>query len=80
MATRKTYRSLLITGFSAAMLMSTACSEANKKHQTIKQEQYQRWNMAKLGVQFQLAQQQYAVGDYDKCKATLAEAMSDIAA
>jgi len=76
MATRNLYRSLLITGVSAAVLMTTACSDMNKKHQTIKQEQYQRWNMAKLGVQFQLAQQQYAVGDYDKCKATLAEAMS----
>ena len=74
MATNNLYRSLLITGFSAAVLLTSACSDINKKHQTIKQEQYQRWHMAKLGVQFQLAQQQYAVGDYDKCKATLAEA------
>jgi tetratricopeptide (TPR) repeat protein len=76
MATSKVYRSLMIAGISAAALFTGACSEAGKKHQALKEEMRDRWTATTMGVKLQLAQQQYAVGDYDKCRKTLDEAMA----
>jgi Flp pilus assembly protein TadD len=76
MALDKRYRSLLAAGLSAASLLAGCNGAQTKPHATIKQEQVKRFNLAKLGVTLQLAQQQYAVGDYDKCRKTLAEAFA----
>ncbi len=77
MAMTKVYRTCVIVGLAAAALFTGACSaDKQPSHETIKQESERKWNLAKIGVQYQLAQQQYAVGDYDKCKQTLQEAMS----
>lgn len=75
MATTKVYRSLMIAGISAAALLAGACQGNGKKHQALKEEMRDRWTATTMGVKFQLAQQQYAVGDYEKCRATLNEAM-----
>lgn len=70
----KLYRSCLVLGLSAAAFLG-GC-DSGKKHQTIKEEQYNRWNMTRIGVMAQLAKQQYEVGDYDKCKETLAQCLA----
>ena len=75
------YRSFLfgtLLAFSAAGVIGLlgGCAEAGKKHETIKTEMTGKWNRARLGVTYQLAQQQYEAGDYDKCRQTLAQAGS----
>ncbi|MGN6370899.1 MAG: tetratricopeptide repeat protein [Phycisphaerae bacterium] len=70
------YRSLAFAAIAAALLLSTGCEDMGKKQATMKQEQYNRWNATRLGVLLQLAQQQYEVGDYDKCRKTLDEAFA----
>ncbi len=68
------YRSLIIVTLAVATLTLTACQQPNKKHVTLKEEQYNRWNMTRVGVLNQLAAQQYAAGEYDKAKETLGQA------
>ena len=70
------YRSLAFAGIAAAIFVSTGCEDASKTQATMKQEQYNKWNATRVGVMLQLAQQQYEVGDYDKCRKTLDEAFS----
>ena len=70
------YRSLAFAGIAAAILASTGCDDMTKSQATMKQQQYNRWNTARIGVMLQLAQQQYEVGDYDKCRKTLDEAFA----
>ena len=70
------YRSLAFACIAVAVLASTGCEDAGKSQVTMKQEQYNRWNGTRVGVMLQLAQQQYEVGDYDKCRKTLDEAFS----
>ena len=74
MSLNKCYRSWMILSIAAAGLL--AGCDSGKKHATIKEEQYNRWNMTRIGVMAQLAQQQYEVGDYDKCKETLAQCLA----
>ena len=70
------YRSLVIAASTTLALGLAGCADANKKHETMRQEQYNHWNMTRVGVMYQLAEQQYAVGEYDKCRETLAGAMA----
>lgn len=76
MAMTQLYRSLMIAGISAAALLTASCADGGKKHQALKDEMRDRWTRTTVGVKLQLAQQQYAVGDYDKCRKTLNEAMA----
>ncbi|HVS71180.1 MAG TPA: tetratricopeptide repeat protein [Phycisphaerae bacterium] len=75
MSRNKLYRSSLVVVVAGAGFFA-GCADAGKKHVTIKEEQYNRWNMTRIAVMFQLATQQYEVGDYDKCKKTLAECLA----
>ncbi len=70
------YRSLAFAGIAAAVFMSTGCEDMSKTQATMKQQQYNNWNGTRVGVMLQLAQQQYEVGDYDKCRKTLDEAFA----
>jgi len=56
--------------------MGTGCEDMGKTQSTMQKEQYDRWNLTRVGVMLQLAQQQYEVGDYDKCRKTLDEAFA----
>lgn len=71
MSRSKLYRSCLVLAFAAVGLL--AGCETGKKHVTIKKEQTDRWNLTRIAVMYQLAKQQYEVGDYEKCKQTLAD-------
>ncbi len=42
----------------------------------MKVQQYDRWNVTRIGVTYQLAEQQYAVGDYDKCRETITQCLA----
>ena len=75
MPSTKLYRSYLIAALAAAAVF-TGCSDSGKQHATIKKEQYDRWNMTRIAVMYQLATQQYEVGDYDKCKDTLKQCLA----
>ena len=72
----KLYRSLAIACIAGAILLNAGCEDMGKQHATMKQEQYNRWNATRVGVMYQLAQQQYEVGDYEKCRKTLDEAFA----
>ncbi len=72
----KLYRTLAAAVVSGAVVLFVGCSDATKSQQTMKAEQYNRWNMTRVGIMCQLAEQQYAVGDYDKCRKTIEEAMA----
>ncbi len=54
-----------------APLNGCSSSSTPKEHQTMNQEQSNRWNATRVAVMLQLATQQYQVGDYDKCRDTL---------
>jgi len=70
------YRTLPLAFVAAAILFATGCDDMMKKHDALKEESYGRWNMTRMAVMYQLAEQQYEVGDYDKCKKTMEDAMA----
>ncbi len=76
MSRTQLYRTLSAAAVAASIVLSVGCADAGKTQQTMKAEQYNRWNMTRVGVMYQLAEQQYAVGDYDKCRKTLGEALA----
>jgi tetratricopeptide (TPR) repeat protein len=66
-------RALVISGTVIGALAFTGCGDKGK-HETLKAQQLTRWNLTRIGIMYQLAEQQYKVGDYDKCQDTLKEA------
>lgn len=70
------YRSLAAALVSAAVLAAATGCETQGAHKTLKEEQYAKWNAARIGVLYQLAKQQYEVGDFDKCRDTLKQAFA----
>src|SRR5271170_6997441 len=76
MTTISLYRTLPLAFVAAAILFATGCDDMMKKHDALKEESYGRWNMTRMAVMYQLAEQQYEVGDYDKCKKTMEDAMA----
>ena len=56
---------------SALALALPACDTT--PHKDMHVEQRTKWDLTKIGVLYQLALQQYQVGDYDKCRQTLAQ-------
>lgn len=70
------YRSFAAAAILLAGLASLPGCESAGSQQTIKEEQRNRWNLTRVGVLYQLAQQQYQVGDYDKCRETLKQAFA----
>lgn len=49
------------------------CGEFSKDRKTTKQEQYDRWNAARVSIMVQLARQQFDAGDFEKCRQTLTQ-------
>jgi tetratricopeptide (TPR) repeat protein len=73
MSRSKSYRSLAAAALSAAALALGACSGAPQTHDTMRHEQYNRWDLSRVAIIYQLAEQQYKVGDFDKCRKTCDE-------
>ena len=70
------YRTLAAAALAGAALVFAGCEDAMKTQDTMKVEQYGRWNLTRESVMYQLAQQQYEVGDYDKCRKTIDECLA----
>ena len=70
------YRTLMLSAAAAGVLATVGCSGMSKDHETAKQKGNNTWNMARIGIMYQLAETQYKVGDYDKCESTLREAFA----
>lgn len=71
---RHHYRTFVLASLAATAIFGLSACGPLTHHETIKEEQTNRWNQTRIGVLQQLAQQQYQVGDYDKCKETLTQA------
>jgi len=69
------YRTLILSGAVLGVLAFTGCGSQDQ-HETLKVQQMNRWNMTRIGILYQLAEQQYKVGDYDKCTDTLKDAFA----
>jgi tetratricopeptide (TPR) repeat protein len=70
------YRTLSAAALAGAALLFVGCADAQKSQDAMKEEQTTRWNLTRVSVMYQLAQQQYAVGDYDKCRKTIDETLA----
>jgi tetratricopeptide (TPR) repeat protein len=70
------YRTLSAAALAGAALLFVGCADAGKSQATMREEQTTRWNLTRIAVMYQLAQQQYEVGDYDKCRKTMDEALA----
>ncbi len=60
----------------AALLLTAGCEEFSKDRKTIKQEQYERWNTARVTIMLQLARQQFDANDYEKCRQTVTQCIT----
>lgn len=76
MTHRNLYRTLATAALALPLLSLLPACGSLSGQQTQKQEQHNRWNQTRIGVLYQLAQQQYQVGDYDKARATLRQAFA----
>ena len=68
------YRTLALAALTALPLAGLTACGGPQTQKDIKGAATIRWDAARVGVLYQLAMQQYTVGDYDKCRETLAEA------
>ena len=61
----------------AAAAALAGCSEElmDASHKKFTQPAQDQWLQAKQGIMYEVAIQQYKVGDYDKCRATLKSAL-----
>src|SRR3954465_5501422 len=75
LTTTKTPRSPPAAAAFAGVLLMGATGCANKTQQTSKQAASQRWNGARAGVLLTLARDQYARGNFDKCRKALDDAL-----
>src|ERR1035437_9516564 len=66
-------RTLILSAAVLGALAFAGCS-GMKQHETMKVQQTTRWNLTRIAIMYQLAEQQYKVGDYDKCNETLKDA------
>jgi len=57
----------------AATLFLTGCESEHKK---FAEPAKQDWEKAQLGIMYQVAEQEYKVGDYDKCRDALAKMLA----
>jgi Flp pilus assembly protein TadD len=69
------YRTLAAACLAAPILAALPACDSTKQA-TAKDEQRAYWNNTRIGVLYQLATQQYQVGDYDKCRETLKQALA----
>jgi Flp pilus assembly protein TadD len=74
-------RSMVLASIATLTFAGTlgGCSSSGPQqatHKTMAATQYEKWNKARLAIMMQLATQQYEVGDYDKCRETLAQALA----
>lgn len=74
MLTKSFYRTLSYRTFAAVAvagaLMAGGCAQEHKK---FAEPAKQDWEKAQLGIMYQVAEQEYKVGDYDKCRDSLAK-------
>lgn len=69
----------IATPFCIALAVSAAmpgCGEFSKDRKTAKEEQYDRWNAARVTIMVQLARQQFDAGDFDKCRQTIVQCLT----
>src|SRR5690349_8169529 len=64
---------LIAVALFGAATLAGGC--AGNKKETSKQAAGQRWNAARAGVLLTLARDQYASGNFDKCRKTLDDAL-----
>jgi tetratricopeptide (TPR) repeat protein len=57
-------------------LLLTGCGGGQKHNETMREKQFGKWNLTRIGILYQLAEQQYKVGDYDKCQESLKDAFA----
>jgi Flp pilus assembly protein TadD len=69
------FRNAVLAATLVASVSLTAGCGANKKQQTNKQQAGQRWNAARASVLLTLARDQYAGGNFDKCRKTIDDAL-----
>ena len=67
----KSYRTLALA---ALLAMATAGCEA--EHQKFKERASKDWENARMGFLYEVAEQQYKVGDYSKCKEQLTQMLA----
>ena len=70
------YRSWIVSGAIIGAVALGGCGDMGKDHDALKTQMNKQWNMTRLGIMYQLAEQQYKVGDYDKCEETLKDAFA----
>ena len=68
MTPRHLYRTLAAAALVLPLLTWLPACESMNGQQTAKELQRNRWNQTRINVLYQLAQQQYQVGDYDKAR------------
>jgi len=77
MTTHTLYRScLLASAIFGAALFLPACDSDGGPKSTQRDEMRGHWNETRIAVLYQMAEQQYEVGDYPKCRETLAQAFA----
>jgi tetratricopeptide (TPR) repeat protein len=75
MPSNSLYRTFVFSAAFAGTLLFAGCGAQNRQD-TAKEKGLTRWNMTRIGIIYQLAEQQYKVGDYDKCAETLKDAFA----
>lgn len=74
----KKYAATIMTACMAAALLGIlpGCGEFSKDRKTVKEEQYDRWNNARVTIMVQLARQQFDAADFEKCRQTIQQCMT----
>ncbi len=73
---RNTRKTLVVAAASLCLALGSAgCGGSNKTKATNKKQAEQRWNSARAGVMLTLARDQYAGGNFDKCRKTIDDAL-----
>jgi tetratricopeptide (TPR) repeat protein len=67
---------LLSTVLTAAIALSFAGCEAEHKKFVKESQQMKSWEIQRVGIMNQVAEQQYRVGELDKCRETLKQALA----
>jgi tetratricopeptide (TPR) repeat protein len=69
----RSYAAAALVG--AALIGLVGCAGTGADHnQTVKEGMKKQWAMARVGIVYQLAKQQYEAGEYSKCRETLQQA------
>ena len=76
MRTNNFYRTLVVAAVSAVMLGVSGCDQLTREHNKFVETDKKQWNKTRLEFMYEVAEQDYKVGDYDKCREKLKEALA----